>query len=243
MNKVMKSRKYVVFLLLLLAMVVGTAVVSAAGTPIWWDNPGGVYTSWNTTGAFYGEASNNTGSNLTLIIENDVTTCNVGDHTELWMQISWVNTGTPNVGLRTSGTTNRFISWTEDASGCPASVTDPLPSDDGLSSLTNRLAFTPTGNSIPGNFPFDNGYERSFTFSDSLATCARTNTIFDIPDGGGFEYKVEVQSICISPTAVNLQSFTPAGNSTLPVVAFIGFLALVIVSFGVVIVRREQHKA
>ena len=45
------------------------------------------------------------------------------------------------------------------------------------------------------------------------------------------------------PTAVNLQSFTPAANSTLPVIGFVGFLALAIVSLGAIIVRREQKRA
>ncbi|MBK7915676.1 MAG: hypothetical protein IPJ94_05360 [Chloroflexi bacterium] len=45
------------------------------------------------------------------------------------------------------------------------------------------------------------------------------------------------------PTAVNLESFTPAANSTLPVIGFVGFLALAIVSLGTFIVRREQKRA
>lgn len=47
-------------------------------------------------------------------------------------------------------------------------------------------------------------------------------------------------SFSTTPTAVNLQSFTPAA-SAMPVAGLVGFLALALVSFGVVIVRRERR--
>jgi hypothetical protein len=236
----MQKRQILIVLTLVMALVMGTAVVHALNTPDWWDNPGGVYTTWNTTGQFFGNASNNTGSNQTLTIENDVAACNSGDHIEIWMQIAWVNTGTPNVSLRTANQFDRVVQWTTSALGCPGNVTTPLPSYDGFGFLTNELGFTPTGNSLPGNLPLDNGYERSFAFTNSTATCARTSTVFDIPDGAGFEYRIEVQSICVSPTAVTLQSFSTATSHT-PVVAVVGFLSLAVVAFGLVIVRRERH--
>lgn len=55
--------------------------------------------------------------------------------------------------------------------------------------------------------------------------------------------EVEDYQTGFNPTAVSLQSFTPAANSTLPVIGFVGFLALAIVSLGTFIVRREQKKA
>jgi len=58
------------------------------------------------------------------------------------------------------------------------------------------------------------------------------------PDG-----EVEDYIFGFTPTAVSLQSFTPASNSTLPVIGFVGFLALAIVSVGMIIVRREQKRA
>lgn len=56
----------------------------------------------------------------------------------------------------------------------------------------------------------------------------------NLPDSGSF------QANCGSPTAVSLQSFTSASNN-LPTVGLVGMLALVIVSFGLLIVRRERR--
>jgi hypothetical protein len=85
---------------------------------------------------------------------------------------------------------------------------------------------------------FDGVNELSIPTRVRLSSAGGLTATGAAPDG-----EVEDYIWGFGPTAVNLQSFTPAGNSTLPVVAFIGFLALVIVSFGVVIVRREQRKA
>lgn len=56
----------------------------------------------------------------------------------------------------------------------------------------------------------------------------------NLPDAGS------VVINCGSPTAVSLQSFTSASNN-LPVIGLVGMLALVIVSFGLLIVRRERR--
>ena len=55
--------------------------------------------------------------------------------------------------------------------------------------------------------------------------------------------EVEDYNWGFGPTAVSLQSFSPAAGSTLPIIGFVTVLALAIVSLGAVIVRREQKKA
>ncbi|MBK6711444.1 MAG: hypothetical protein IPG51_14080 [Chloroflexi bacterium] len=87
-----------------------------------------------------------------------------------------------------------------------------------------------------------------------LSTCGLTNATYsvevffnngaldnddNVPDTGTVDLPVGSGS----PTAVSLESFTPAANSTLPVIGFVGFLALAIISLGTFIVRREQKRA
>ncbi|MBK8986974.1 MAG: hypothetical protein IPM39_13005 [Chloroflexi bacterium] len=60
--------------------------------------------------------------------------------------------------------------------------------------------------------------------------------------GPALDGEVEDYIYSFGPTAVSLQSFTPAASSTLPVIAFIGFLGLAIVSLGAFIVRRERSR-
>jgi hypothetical protein len=118
-------------------------------------------------------------------------------------------------------------------------VTDPLPATTGFNFLVNELAFTPTGTSLPSVLTFDNGYERSYTFADSTATCARPSTVFDIPDGAGFEYRVEVQSICVDPTAVTLQNVTASGQSALPFA--LSIFGLIVVGTGFAVNRKRKN--
>ena len=71
-----------------------------------------------------------------------------------------------------------------------------------------------------------------------MGTALTTLVIGEAKDG-----EVEDYLIGFTPTAVSLQSFTPASSSALPVIGFVGFLALAVVSVGMFIVRREQKKA
>lgn len=115
----------------------------------------------------------------------------MGETKELWMQISWVNTDPLEAEVTLRGLVSGedesgviVIVWAEDATGCPADTSDPLPSTDGTGLLINEGTFTPLGTSVPSDLLFTDGYERSFSFPDANATCARITTAFDIPDGG-----------------------------------------------------------
>jgi hypothetical protein len=169
-------------------------------------------------------AGSATGGSVSVIVS--------GGDACLYGWIDWNRNGTFGNGLTTNGTVG---------------INDRVLNGIQVSTGTNTYSFP-----VPSNIVWDSGplnarfrlYPR-----DPIGGCS-TNV-----SGSGTGYlkypdrflatngEVEDYLWYFGPTAVNLQSFTPAGNSTLPVVAFIGFLALVIVSFGVVIVRREQHKA
>jgi hypothetical protein len=242
-NRSMK--KLLVGLTIVLAMAMLTVMVQAQASeaPEWWDNPND-YSTWNRL-IVTGNASNDSGNAQSLFIFNDNILCTDGATRDLWMQISWVNTGSPNVSLRNQ-TNSRGIEWTEDAAACPATVTDPLPSEDGDDLLNSVGAFTPSGNSVPSDLPFTDGFERSFSFDDTNATCARTTTAFNIPDGGGLEYQIEIQTVCFTPTAVNLGTFTAVSNGINNVPQAMGVVALlllVLLSFGFVMVRRQSAQS
>lgn len=85
---------------------------------------------------------------------------------------------------------------------------------------------------------FDGTNSRSIPTRVRLSSAGGLTATGEAPDG-----EVEDYIFGFGPTAVSLQSFTPAANSTLPVIGFVGFLALAIVSLGTFIVRREQKKA
>lgn len=265
MNKVMKSRKYVVFLLLLLAMVVGTAVVHAITIAV-----DGVR-----------EAVWDTGSGVQLPgIQNDINEVDITDGYDI-EQFLWTNdqdnmyflmqtfattiwTGTPIptlvVCIDTDNNTttggsyancnnmigiDRSIVYTRanfNGTVLTGTIYDgdpnagiPIAGASGARLATgrvNEVAMSLTDLGINSSSACINNMRAAIYFDNGISDPDDRT-----PDSGTFTIG------CGTPTAVNLQSFTPAGNSTLPVVAFIGFLALVIVSFGVVIVRREQRKA
>jgi hypothetical protein len=65
------------------------------------------------------------------------------------------------------------------------------------------------------------------------------------PDTGEFRHVLGSTllgpfTFTLQPTAVTLQSFSPAASNT-PVIALVGFLSLAIVAFGLIIVRRERR--
>jgi len=85
---------------------------------------------------------------------------------------------------------------------------------------------------------FDGTNSRSIPTRVRLSSAGGLTATGPAPDG-----EVEDYIFGFTPTAVSLQSFTPASNSTLPVIGFVGLLALAVVSLGVVVVRREQKRA
>jgi hypothetical protein len=226
-----------------LGLFLGLAFVTtglAAGTPIWWDDNNTTYTTWQKK-VVTGNAANNSGNSQDLLVYVDSATCSVGSTTHLWMQISWVNTGSQDVAFLMGPIPNEYLRrvlWTNDASGCPASIDDPLPSYDGNSPLNNMGDFSPTDNSVPSNFPFDNGYERSYDFPDASGTCARTTTAWTIPDGGGLEYQIEVQTVCQGPNAVTLSAID-AGPALAGWPAFALVVAMVAGGAGLFVWKRR----
>ena len=66
--------------------------------------------------------------------------------------------------------------------------------------MTLKGAFTPSG--------YDNGQERSGSLVDTSAAwspkCERIWTGFQVEPGGSLNYKLDVQTVCLSPAAVTL---------------------------------------
>jgi len=126
---------------------------------------------------------------------------------------------------------NGWVDWDKDGF---FDASDSIINDYAFSQLnsTQRVSF-----SVPSNTHFDDtNYYMRFRVCHNQNEC---NTPVGEVTGGEIEDYVKN----FTPTAVSLQSFTPASSSTLPVIGFVGFLALAIVSVGMIIVRREQKRA
>ncbi len=133
---------------------------------------------------------------------------------------------------------NGWIDWDND--GTFDTPRDRVFNDVSISYLYNGTLW-PRSITIPADAPIATGSNTSFyarfRICAAAATCNNPTTA-DVLNG-----EVEDYYWGFGPTAVSLESFTPAANSTLPVIGFVGFLALAIVSLGAIIVRREQKRA
>lgn len=187
-------RKSLIVLSVLLLTLILAAPVLAAGTPPWWDNPGGAYTSWHSKSTTGTIANSGGETQLTSIIFDVPNECPAGTtQKQVWQQISWTVTG----GAASLQNSPRTIEWSQSA--CPASTSDPFDADDDAN-MTLKGAFTPSG--------YDNGQERSGSLVDTSAAwspkCERIWTTFQVGPGGSLNYKLEVQTVCLSPAAVTL---------------------------------------
>ncbi len=118
---------------------------------------------------------------------------------------------------------------------------------DGFFDASDRIfsdySFSQVNSTQLINFPVPNNVHFSGTdYYMRFRVCHNQNEC-NTPIGEVTGGEVEDYVKDFTPTAVNLESFTPAANSTLPVIGFVGFLALAIVSLGAIIVRREQKHA
>jgi hypothetical protein len=106
---------------------------------------------------------------------------------------------------------------------CPATPDDPWPGIlSKQATLINQGSFSPA--------TLTNGYERSYTFTNVNAQCARIENQFSLGTSSSVDYKIEVQSLCFnqsSPLAVTLSNTQASplsgNNNVMPIVAVVLF--------------------
>ena len=225
------TRKFKLVLALgVLAALAITGVAFAAGTPAWWDNPDG-YTSWTQTVTT--SIIENTGAAaVTVEVIMDVDNTQIPDNTkEVWAQAEWsVLQGS---GTLLTGPADALIQWTNDP--CPQSPLDPLPNPLGAGLMTYRGPMDP-----PGPEWLAIGDEFSYSI-DVQPQCERLLFRFQLDPGASIDYRIEVQTLCFTPTAVTLAAFNAEPRDpTIWVAALTG--GLLILAAGSVVIYRRRVK-
>ncbi len=220
----MKMRIFRIVCLSVMSLALTTTAL-AAGTPTWWDNPGG-YSTWSVE-TDSGTVSNNEQGAVVSTITVDTAGCPFGENdTEVWVQIEWTPSDSVSVTLRTDSL-YKAVEWSGEA--CPAS-----PSTDISGTAGYGLAFlADEGTFSPLEYESE-GVERSHTIN-SVPQCVRVNTSWTVEPQQNFDYHIEVQKVCTGPNAVVLSGFNGRNWG----IAMFGILSLAALS--TVIVGKKNH--
>jgi len=203
-----------------------SGIAFAAGTPSWWDNPDG-YTSWTQT-IGDGTAANTGPVAQDVLITMDIDNTQIPDNTkEVWMQVEWSEA----VGTGYLRSDRIFIQWTN--SPCPPSPKDPFPKPIGSGFMTYEGA-------MAGGPEW--GYQNGDEFSYSIGVqpqCERIIFSFSVDPNSEIDYRAEVQTLCFTPTAIVLKTFSDAPwRSAIWVVALV--FGLVALAAGAALISRRR---
>jgi hypothetical protein len=227
-------RKLARILAIVLVVAALSTAVSATGTPTWWDNPGGTYSSWTQTIAT-GSAQNSTLITQYVTAVMDVPNVYNAEKTkDIWAQVEWtVVTGT---GVFQVSSTSHKLLWHDTEGECPVSSAVPFPDPpDGVGFMQLQGTFTP-------EWSYANGNELRYFNIDPQPACERIEFVFTVEPGSQIDYRIEVQTVCDGPNAVRLSDLTAsAAGMGLPTMALVGVGGLALVGVGAVVIRRRRR--
>lgn len=230
--KLFRKFKWSISLAILVALLV-VGVVLAANTPAWWDNPGSTYSTWvqlTDSGTF----TNNQISAIQASVFTDVPIACTGGASQVatWAQIEW--TVTSGSGSVVTTNFSKVVERTTDA--CPASSSDTFPATNyGFAFMTEQGSFTPEF--------LANGLERSYTDNGTpggLPSCERVQTSWLVDPLSSINYRVEVQAVCLSPTAITLRNLEVTNSSTSIYIALVAGLAAILGGAIFVAIKRRR---
>lgn len=167
----------------------------AANTPWWWNNPTGISNFHRVVDA--GSAFNNTiyapgEAHQAQLVTVVIDVPNLQDPNlskDIWAQVEWTITGSGEFNMSDTGVP---IWWSLDPAGCPASPLDPYPTVNvGSGYLSNEGFMTPLNG-------FQNGNEFSYSSITPQPPCERINFHFIVGPNSRIDYRVEIQTICLS---------------------------------------------
>jgi hypothetical protein len=222
----MKMRIFRIVCLSIMSLALTTTAL-AAGTPTWWDNPGNTYSTWSVE-TDSGTVSNNEQGLITSTVTVDTDGCPFGENdTEVWVQIEWTPSDLVSVTLKASNSLFSAVEWSDEA--CPATPSTSIvgTAGYGLGFFTEEGTFSPLEHE-------SEGVERSYTIN-SVPSCVRVNTSWDVEPQHNFDYHIEVQKVCTGPNAVVLSGFSGRNWG----IAMFGILSLAALSS--VIVGKKNH--
>jgi hypothetical protein len=208
-----------------------TTTVLAAGTPSWWDNPGG-YSSWKTSSTTGTVTNTGTVAQYVTVIwdvDNDYLD---NAYKDVWAQVEW--TLVQGTGYFDTTDYSHMIRWANDAANCPSGPAEPFPNPTDVAFMNDEDAFA-------SEWGYDNGRELSYNHIEPQPECERLEFKFWVGPSSQIDYRLEIQTLCFyTANAVVLRDLAASspGLSVLAGVVGIGGIGLV----GMRIVNRRRHQ-
>ena len=254
-------KKTLIVTLVLLSVFGVASPALAAGTPPWWvpgnepKTPPVGYAIWNY-GWASGSVVNNGGDQIvysSVVIQvNNV--YNKDNRKLIWAQAEWTPTG---LNVTQTFPITPVITYSYDP--CPANVTDPLPNPIGPFFMTTQGAGIPDPAHLNPNAdppaPYESMREYSLGYNNAppeanppgitpQPACERVEFKFQVGAKSQADWRVEIQTVCLTPTAITLRSLE-AGNvaASLPVLGLIGVPLITASTLGGNALLRRKRAA
>ena len=246
--------------MLIVLMVLGVASPAlAAGTPTWWvpGNPpkGHGGPNWNYSWAS-GSVVNETGDQLvTVLVDVQVPNqFNSNRYKLVWAQAEWTPTGLN--AAKTFPVTPQ-ITYSNDP--CPQIVGDALTNPIGPFLMRPQGAGTPdpahqNPGSNPPNLPYTSMNEYSYGYDSTppeanppgiipQPACERIEFKFQVGANSQADWRVEVQTLCLTPTAITLRNLQAENTvASLPMLGLVGVPLITVSLLGGNTLLRRKHE-
>jgi hypothetical protein len=255
-------KKTLIAIVIMLTVFGVASPALASGTPSWWvpgndpkTAPPG-YASWNH-GWASGSVVNAEGSQIiyvSVVLQVD-NTYNVDNRKLVWAQAEWTPTG-PNAAQTFPVTP--IITYSNDP--CPANVATPFVNPIGPFFMRNQGAGIPDpAHKNPASNPPDQPYasmsEYSFGYNSTppelnppginpQPACERVEFKFQVGVQSQADWRVEVQTVCLTPTAITLRSLEAENVvASLPMLGLVGVPLITVSLLGGNTLLRRKHAA